>query len=390
MQLLELRTQLTNMVGDYALVGQNTTDPLNVVPDYTTDGPAQTGTLNRLLNDAIRTVVDKLPSLFDQDSYTCRLSAGDFRIQTPQVRKLDRAEVYSALQGRGELCKTTMRTLRQVYAEDWTTVTTGEPEWIAPGQLRLRNPNLLRAVFTDNPSEHPDIIPGGLINGGAAVTADGGGVTFEAGVTGGLLYRLNEGTAASNLQAPFTLSFRVQYVGPAVDSILRVHCKAAAADTYELLATINAPGDYSFPITTEGLGYIEMLPGTNGSDHPADVTVDRVELRQMGVDGKGASQHHSYFITMPPADGDYEVRLFAWFYPDPLLNLYDSNEVTEKFHRLVLLLAATQWATDKGHEALTNHWGMQANRELLERLRDVGAMQLAELEDAQGRIDWVD
>lgn len=393
MNLLELRTQLTNMVGDYALVGQDTTDPTNIVPDYSTDGAAQTGTLNRLLNDAVRTVVDKLPSLFDQESYLCRLALNEYRLLVPNLRKFDRAELWQTGQCRGELEKSTFRTLRQDYGENWEDQDTGEPAFIARGQLRSRQPNLMPPNYYDDIDDTGDNIPAGYLSDGTVALSDGSGFTFPAATLSGFTYYFSSATSGfgeSNLTGPLSLSFRVQYTGPRFSTLLRLYYKGAATDSYTDLATITEPGLYTFPIDASGVAAIAISPGTNGSDQLAPITVDRLELRQTGTDSLGVSPHATHFVTMPPADGSYEVRVYGWYYPDLLLEMFDSNEVTETLYRLVLLLGATQWATDRGHEGLTNHWGTQANRELLERLRDIGNQQLADLEDSEGRIDWID
>lgn len=393
MNHLELRTQLTQMVGDYALVGQDTSVPSAIVPDYAVDGGAQIGTLSRLVNDAIRTTVDKLPSLFDEESYLCRLSEGEYRLQVPAYRKFNRAELFVAGQSRGELCKSSMRELRQDYSEDWATHDSGEPEFIAPGQLRSRQPNLAPANYL-NVDDIADLeIPGGLVGGDGLITDDGQGIVFPPLTLTAFIYYLVATSAwpASRYTGPLSLSFRVSHEGPAsVENFVTVNYKGVYTDTYTELAVITEPGEYAFPINADGVSVFSFIPSTDGESQLATITIDRIELRQTGTDSFFTSPHSDYFVTMPPANGDYEIRVWAWFYPDPLVGMYDRNEVTDKFYRLVLLLAATQWATDKGHEGLTNHWGTQANRELMERLRDIGARQLAEIEDQDGRIDWVD
>jgi hypothetical protein len=393
MNLSELRRGLTRMIGDYALVGQDTTDPTNIVPDYDTDGAAHEGELNELLNNAVRTVVDKLPALFDQESFLCRLAEGEFRIQVPSLRKLDRAELFQDGESRGELSKTTMRALRQDYPEQWEDTDTGEPAWIAPGQIRTRQPNLLRNLFFDiaDLGDAADSIPCYTSNN-TTILPDNSGVIFPKEETATLTGFLVDVSSfpESNLTGPFSLSFRVQYTGPRFDTLLRVRYTKAASDGTVALATITEPGDYTFTIDTDGVAAITFLPGTNNADLPAELTLDRIQLQQTGTDSQAVSPHTDHFITMPPADGAYEVRVWGWYYPDPLVNLYDRNEVTDKFHKLVRLLAATEWATDKGHEGLTNHWGSQANRELMERLRDIGAQQLAAIENSDGNLDWID
>lgn len=390
MNLGQLRQSLTRMIGDYALVGQDTTDPSNVVPDYDTDGAAHEGELNELINNAVRTVVDKLPALFDQESYLCRLTTGDYRIQVPNLRKLDRAEVWQTDQYRYELLKTSMRTLRQEYPSDWDTMDGGEPEYIAPGQLLSRQRNLTPANFEEVLGDVT--IPGGYCAGSCSPLADGSGVTFAAGVFSSLVYYLvSTGThAASSFTGPFTLSFRMRVSGSPEVVDLHIKYRDTSNGTWVELGPISEPGDYSFNIPIDGVGQLFFQPGSDGTDQTAIITLDRLELRQTGTDSTFTSSHLDHFILMPPADGSYDIRVWGWFYPDPLVNLFDRNEVTDKFHKLVRLLAATEWATDRGHEGLTNHWGTQANRELMERLRDIGARQLAEIENADGQLDWQD
>ena len=390
MTLSELRRSLTRMIGDYALVGQDTSDPSNIVPDYDTDGAAHEGELDELLNNAVRSVVDKLPALFDKESYLCRLAEGEFRLQVPNLRKLDRAEVWQSGQSRGELCKTSMRTLRQDYPDQWEDTDTGQPQWIAPGQLRTRQPELAPVNYVEDVDDL--VVPGGFASDGATVSTDGSTITFPETTLSGFTYYLTATSnfPASNLTGPFSISFRVRYNGPRTGTILRVYGKGVYTDSFTFLATITEPGDYTISYEDDGLAALQFLPGTTSSDQPADVLLDRLSIRQTGTDSEAVSPHVDHFVTMPPADGDYEIRVWGWFYPDPLVNLYDRNEVTDKFYKLVRLLAATEWATDKGHEGLTNHWGTQANRELMERLRDIGAQQMAEIENSDGQLDWVD
>lgn len=377
----ELRASVVQETGDYSLVGTQVVGD-ETLPDYSVDGAYMTGALERYINEAVKTLTNRLNWHTSDRTVKLDVFKGQYLIPVPNLRTLDKRGVVWVDGDKTGVIKKPLDWMERHYFSD---------DVIDFSDVEVGTPSRMTRVLLNRIDEEGDeaIVDGGLndatnwgnnaaVSGGVATFADANYVLFPtvaldlpAGV-----HRFRADTTVIS----GTPKVWIHFFGPPTIPIVGTSptesdAIAVTNDGIEADVTLYEDGPQTLVI---------FVVQTSGDSFTMDnISLVPITEYEIATDGSGDT---TGILLLPPADNSYTLKIRGRFYPQYLTSTLDSNWVTDNLSGVVISYASEEWAKGKGDSILAAFHRANAERKLQETYKDKVDDELKSYENEDGII----